>query len=283
MQENEPTPIDPESINPGGLTLLGQGRTAEVYVLREQFVLKLFRPNFPKVAIENEYLICRSIGSVIDIPRAHQLLTIAGRDAIIFDLVKGISGFKYLLRNPWSIESFAKEFAGIQAKIHSMTAPEETPELKTILTRNVNLHDLLSATAKARILENISTLPDGRALCHGDFHPDNLLISKGKSFVLDWMTATKGNPLADVARTSVLLKWAEPGPGAPPMVKVFLQGLRRRFHRQYLSEYLRLTGAHEEAVAKWELPVMAARLMEWLPESELQVLVTNIHDKLNRL
>jgi hypothetical protein len=72
-------------------------------------------------------------------------------------------------------------------------------------------------------------------------------------------------------------------PGVPPAIKVLLGGIRRRFHRHYIGEYLRLTGASQEKVDEWELPVLAARLMEWLPESEKQVLIARIHEKLNRL
>jgi hypothetical protein len=96
------------------------------------------------------------------------------------------------------------------------------------------------------------------------------------------MTATRGNPLADVARTSVLLKWAEPGPGTPALIKILLGSIRRKFHGHYLSEYLKLTGARQADVEAWELPMLAARLMEWLPASEKRVLVTIVNEKLKR-
>jgi aminoglycoside phosphotransferase (APT) family kinase protein len=283
MQSADSNIVAPESLDLKQLTLLGQGRTAEVFLFRDRFVIKVFRPNFPQQAIDNEYLVCRSIGSAVDIPKAHQRLMVAGREAIIFDLVKGDSGFKHLFRNPWSIVGFAREFAAIHVKIHSTSVPDEVPELKSILIRNINRHDHLPREMKAEIIEYLNRLSGGTKLCHGDFHPENILISGGRPFVLDWMTATRGNPLADVARTSVLLKWAEPGPGTPSLVKVLLNGIRRKFHRHYLSEYLRLTGVKQDEIDEWELPVLAARLMEWLPPSEKQVLVENIREKLKRL
>ena len=283
MHDTESLDFSPDSIDLQELEPLGQGRTAEVFLFRDRFVIKVFRPNFPKQAIDNEYLVCRSIGTVVDIPKAHERLILAGRDAIIFDFIKGDSGFRHLIRNPWSIVGFAQEFAAIHARIHSTSVPNEVPEQKSILLRNINLHDHLSSETKAKIIEQLNHLPGGDKLCHGDFHPENILISAGKPFVMDWMTATRGNPLADVARTSVLLKWAEPGPGTPSMLRLLLSGMRRKFHRHYLSEYLRLTGASQDAVEEWELPVLAARLMEWLPESEKQVLITIIQEKLKRL
>ena len=283
MHDTELLDFPPDFIDLQELEPLGQGRTAEVFLFRDRFVIKVFRPNFPKQAIDNEYLVCRSIGLAVDIPKAHQRLIVAGRDAIIFDFIKGDSGFRHLIRNPWSIEGFAQEFAAIHAKIHSTSVPDEVPELKSILVRNINLHDHLTSETKTEIIRYLDRLPGGNKLCHGDFHPENILMSKGKPFVLDWMTATRGNPLADVARTSVLLKWAELGPGTPSMLKPLLSGIRRKFHRHYLGEYLRLTGASQDAVEEWELPVLAARLMEWLPESEKQVLITIIQEKLKRL
>jgi aminoglycoside phosphotransferase (APT) family kinase protein len=283
MRDTESLDFSPDSIDLQELKLLGQGRTAEVFLLGDRFVVKVFRPNFPKQAIDNEYLVCRSIGSVVDIPKAYQRLVVAGRDAIIFDLIKGESGFRHLFRNPWSIAGFAREFAAIHARIHSTSVPDDVPELKSILVRNINLHDHLTTDTKTKIIKYLASLPGGNKLCHGDFHPENILISGGKPFVLDWMTATRGNPLADVARTSILLKWAEPGPGIPSVIKILLSSIRREFHRQYLSEYQRLTGARQDAIEDWELPVLAARLMEWLPESEKRVLVAIVNEKLKRL
>ncbi|MCX6143729.1 MAG: aminoglycoside phosphotransferase family protein [Ignavibacteriales bacterium] len=213
MQTADSNIVAPESLDLKQLALLGQGRTADVFLFRDRFVIKVFRPNFPKQAIDNEYLVCRSIGSVVDIPKAYQRLVVAGRDAIIFDFTKGESGFRHLFRNPWNITGFAREFAAIHARIHLTSVPDEVPELKSILVRNINLHDHLTTETKTKIIKYLDRLPGGNKLCHGDFHPENILMGGGKPFVLDWMTATRGNPLADVARTSILLKWA---PGLLP-------------------------------------------------------------------
>ena len=50
-------------------------------------------------------------------------------------------------------------------------------------------------------MERLAGLPDGDQLCHGDFRPDNLVLTASGPVVLDWMTATRGVPVADVVRT----------------------------------------------------------------------------------
>lgn len=263
--------------------MLGQGRTADVFLYGGKYVVKLFRPSFPKPAIDNEYLVSSTIGSLIDIPRAHARVVIGGRDAIVFDMIKGESGFKHLLLNPWSVKSFARQFAALHVKIHAISAPDQIPGLNAILIRNMTMHDLLPQDEKAKIIRYLNALPDGNMLCHGDYHPDNILLQEARPFVIDWMTAARGNPLADAARTSVLLKWAQPGPGTPGFFKVLLAAIRIRFFEYYIRHYLKLTGVRREDIERWELPVMAARLMEWIPKEEKDLLISGIHNKLETI
>lgn len=42
---------------------------------------------------------------------------------------------------------------------------------------------------------------DGDSLCHGDFHPGNILLSNGHTMVIDFMNVYHGDFLYDVART----------------------------------------------------------------------------------
>jgi hypothetical protein len=272
-----------DSIDLAGAKMLGQGRTADVFAYGEKYVVKLFRPSFPKPAIDNEYLVSSTIGSLIDIPRAHARVIIGGREAIVFDLIKGESGFRHLLLNPWSVKHFSRQFSALHVRMHAISVPDQIPQLNAILIRNMTMHELLSSDVKAKIIRYIAALPDGNVLCHGDFHPDNILLRRGKPFVLDWMTAARGNPLADVARTSVLLKWAQPGPGTPALFKVLLAGIRTRFFEHYIRHYLELTGAQREDIERWELPVMAARLMEWIPKEEKEVLISCIQMKIKTI
>ena len=36
------------------------------------------------------------------------------------------------------------------------------------------------------ILRLFDTLPEGNRVCHGDFHPGNLLTCRGQTYVIDW-------------------------------------------------------------------------------------------------
>lgn len=56
-----------------------------------------------------------------------------------------------------------------------------------------------------KLLEFIHSYNE-ESLCHGDFHPENIMVEKeGNYRVIDWIDAYNGPPLSDVARTYYLL------------------------------------------------------------------------------
>lgn len=58
---------------------------------------------------------------------------------------------------------------------------------KDTLRYNIAGAPLLSDEEKSLILNYLETLPEGTHLCHGDFHPGNVLMDE-QLWVIDWMT-----------------------------------------------------------------------------------------------
>ena len=52
----------------------------------------------------------------------------------------------------------------------------------------------LSASQRRQVLDRLAACPDGRALCHMDFHPDQVLLDARGDVVVDWLTAARGDP-----------------------------------------------------------------------------------------
>ena len=49
-------------------------------------------------------------------------------------------------------------------------------------------------------------MPEGDRLCHGDFHPINVLGEVSRPVVIDWPDACRGDPAADLCRSYLLLR-----------------------------------------------------------------------------
>lgn len=105
---------------------------------------------------------------------------------------------------------------------------------------------------------------EGTAICHGDFHPGNVLASPQGETVIDWIDATRGNALADVARASILALGAVATTQTSGVEKLFV----RLFHTIYLRRYFVLSPGGREEYGRWLPIVAAARLSENIPELE---------------
>jgi aminoglycoside phosphotransferase (APT) family kinase protein len=113
----------------------------------------------------------------------------------------------------------------------------------------------------------LETLPDGSQMCHGDFHPGNVILTEFGPVVIDWMMATRGHPAADIARTRLLILF-EDLPSRGIKHHIHLLG-RYIFYQTYLKTY-RQVDPEVVALSDLYMPVQsAARLNEDIrPERE---------------
>ena len=102
-------------------------------------------------------------------------------------------------RKPWKLFTYARLLAGLQAQMHERIFDADVPTQRQRLQYEINQADILPASLKNSLLKVMDSLPEDDRLCHGDFHPDNIMISGNDAIVIDWIDASRGNPLADVA------------------------------------------------------------------------------------
>ncbi|MEI7028179.1 aminoglycoside phosphotransferase family protein [Paenibacillus sp. y28] len=181
--------------------------------------------------------------------------------------------------------SLTRAFADLHYHIHQyeldMKLTDNAPvqKQKTVLAQNIQRAPQLSDKVKKEIIDYLDGLPDGSCLCHGDFHPDNVLIGE-QNWVIDWMTATVGNPAGDVARTLLLFRFGTLPDGAPKSVTDALERMRNTMNEVYLEQYLAYSGLPFSAINEGMLPVAAARLSEWISDEEKALLLPLISDRL---
>lgn len=262
--------------------LIGQGRTAEIFEWGEDKILKLFRPGISKKLSEAEYKASLGINKkIISSPKVYDFIEIDSRSGIIYERINGTPMLKVMSSKPWKLSIEAHRLAQLHKSIQQKV-DFELPKYTDRLKSSISEVDLLSNDLKQKLYNYIDTLPDDNILCHGDFHPDNILITKDNAIIIDWMTAAKGNPLADVARTSVMLKFGNV-PGKSRIEKKFIDLFRKKLYLEYIKEYINISKVNINQIKKWELPIAAARLIEWLPESEKKALLNFVTSELNML
>ena len=246
---------------------IAHGRTADVYDWDEKHILKLFHNSFELPNIEYEFRIAQAVhSSGVKAPAVKELIQFQGRNGLIYERVAGKSMLEVFQRKPWMVFKFSRISARLHAQMHDcIFNPADIPTQRKRLENKINHADALSASLKTSLLNTLQSLPEGDRVCHGDFHPANVLMSGEDANVIDWMDASRGNPLADVARTSIIaLGEAE----SAETLNLFLKSFVKMFHSLYLRHYFRLRPGGEDEYRRW-LPIVAgARLSENIPELE---------------
>jgi aminoglycoside phosphotransferase (APT) family kinase protein len=256
------------------------GRTAEILAYTPRKVLKLFKADLPEDLIEAEYRIGKEVYALgVPCPEPSEILAYGERRGIVYDRLDGITMFRSIYLQPLTLEDNARKFASLHLDLHRRSA-KNLPEQKERLADRIEEAPLLTRTEKDAILKHLASLPGGNKLCHGDYHPDNILLGQQAEWVIDWMTGTQGNPAGDVARTHLLLKLGRLPEETPQDVKQGISRIRIQLLDTYLREYMDGSEVSMKDVNDWLPPYAAARLCEWIPEEEKRDLLKIIRAKL---
>ena len=241
---------------------IAEGRTAEVFAWGDSQILKLFRSWCPASLAEQEANAAQAVQRTgLSVPSVAGLIEVDGRPGIVFERITGSSMFREFPSRPWKLIHYARLLAELHTSMHTHQV-SGLPSLRQRLERRIR-SVTLSTRIKDATLSALDRLPDGHALCHGDFHPGNILMTSRGPVIVDWLDAAQGNPLADVARTSLLARVAELPPGTAR--RWVFQSARTLFHRIYLRRYLERHRASRGELDAWLLPVAVARVSEDIP------------------
>ncbi len=260
---------------------IATGRTAEIYTWDKDHILKLFRAWMPASAAAYEARIARTVyetGSRV--PAVGDVVEIAGRTGIVYERVEGVSMMTTLGRQPWRLPHFARCLADLHAEMHTHRAVA-LPSQKERLIQKIEGADPLPKHLKVKALTTLAVLPTDDKLCHGDFHPDNVLITANGPIIIDWVDATQGHPMADLARTSLLLSAGAVPPETSRPIRWLLSTIRRLFHSTYLKRYLQSCPCNHQELETWQPVVAAARLSENI-DAEIEQLIARVKAGLSK-
>lgn len=265
------SPDDPWPIRLG--ELVGTGRTAEVFDLGNGRILKLFRSSYEREVVLREKATTERIGhtglpcpAVFPADSEDGLIEIDGRYGIIFERIVGRSMLHEMASRPWRIAEFTRAFADLHHRLHRTDVsglPRQRTRLAHLIAQGAKT---LPSSLTERVLAALANEPDGTAVCHGDLHPDNVLLTGDGPRIIDWEPSGQGCPAADVAWTVLLLRHGGIPPNTPWGVRMATGFLRRIFLSIYLREIVRKGSITRDDLRRWLPIVAAARLGDGIPE-----------------
>jgi Ser/Thr protein kinase RdoA (MazF antagonist) len=254
------------------LTKIAEGREAEMFAWEDGKVLRLLRRGFNPGPLDVEV---RALGLAyqcgVPVPKPGKRVDVDGRSGVLLERIDGTDLLTELGRAPWTVVRSARMCGAVHAQMHACRVEEgHLSELKQRLDRQLG-SSLVPPDLAVLARECLQALPDGDVLCHGDFHPANVMRRPSGPVVIDWPNAMRGAPEADVARTLLLLGAGEPQ-SYTAMMRILTKIGRGLFIWLYVGSYKRVRPLDKKEVRRWALPVTVARLAEDIQEERERLL-----------
>jgi aminoglycoside phosphotransferase (APT) family kinase protein len=189
---------------------LARGRDADVYALGGGRVVRRYRRPGPTDRERRVMAHARAHG--YPVPQVYEWTA----TDMVMDHLDGPSMLADLARRPWRLARHARTLADLHRRLHAIPAPADLP----------------------------APLGDGDRLVHLDLHPANVILTPSGPMVIDWPNAGRGDGLADVATTWVILRTSRlEGRVAQRLVaaagqQLFAAAFLARFDRRQVLEHL---------------------------------------------
>jgi aminoglycoside phosphotransferase (APT) family kinase protein len=218
-----------------GRVRIGEGREADIFALDKGRVLRLLRRSSDPKRVEREATAMRAAADGgVDVPNVYGTTMVDGRAGLIMDRVDGPDLIALTGKRPWTVPRIARIVGRAQARMHEVVAPDDLPNLRQLVRWKIETASELPAELADFALKKLDALPDGDRLCHGDFHPGNVLVGRDGPAVIDWTDASRGDPAADLARTRLLLRQGAVPEPMPALIRYMQAFGRGAFFRLYL-------------------------------------------------
>ncbi len=185
-----------------------------------------------------------------------------GLPAQIAERAPGTTMLDAMAASPRRAPALMRRLAALHAQLHEL--PVETwpvpgargvtaPRKLALVRTRVERGDAEIGRTLGRVEQALAVLePAPDVVCHGDFHPLNVVVDgAGDAVVVDWTDATLDDRHSDVGRTVALLRSAAVA-GGSPIERVLLAVIGPVLAFVYLRAYGRLLPVDRDRLRRWE-------------------------------
>jgi aminoglycoside phosphotransferase (APT) family kinase protein len=251
------------------LTLLARGGQSDIYALGEDRIIRVPRRSQDHERIRYEYDVYRQLdGSGLDVPRAYELVEIRGSPCIVMQRITGLTMTDEIKRRPFSLKEAARELAALHLAVLATRGGDAVVKAADKARFCITASASFSPEEKATLTGLVSSLPEGSALCHGDFHPGNIMRDRGRTWIIDWSAASRGDPVSDIAHTYLLLSTVPRVPGISGPENAVRKLLAGWMARAYLKEMALLRPFDRSLLHRWLVIKAAERTWYGLPDEK---------------
>jgi aminoglycoside phosphotransferase (APT) family kinase protein len=248
--------------------LVARGTRSSILAYGRGAVAKVPHPSTPAGWIESEAEYAdaaRAVGAPV--PRLLGIEQIDGRPASLWERIRGISMWERVIAEPGLSTEIGRMLADVQRALFELVPPVTLPRLRDRLVSKIRSAATTVDPTLIRALELMPASKGPPRLCHGDLHPSNVILSDHGPVIVDWFDASRGDAVADVARTLLTLL------GDGSMAPLHLPGSDRRtlaaLTGAYLDSAREALSIDDPVLERWQAVEAVARLAEGVPRAAL--------------
>jgi aminoglycoside phosphotransferase (APT) family kinase protein len=248
--------------------LVARGTRSSVFAYGRGAVVKVPVPSTPEgwIQYEARYAEAARVAGA-PAPRLLGLEQIDGRTASVWERAEGTSMWQLVVDRPDQSAALGRLLADVQQALFVLVPPVTLPRQRDRLVSKIRRTAATVDASLARALALIPPQVGTPRLCHGDLHPSNVILGREGPMIVDWFDASRGDPIADIARSSLTLlsDGASPPahlPGADPAtLRVLTDAYLAR-----LREYLDID---DDLLARWQAVSAVGRMAEGVSREAL--------------
>lgn len=248
--------------------VVAHGSRSWVHAYGHGAVAKVPKPTTPDswIVFEAEYAeAARAVGAPA--PSLLGIEKISGRQASVWERAGGVSMWQHVVERPDRSAEMGRLLAEVQLALFELVPPVTLPAQRDRLTSKIRWS---AANVDAALAAALTLLPAEAGtprLCHGDLHPSNVILSDDGPTIVDWFDASRGDRVADVARS--LLTLLGDGATAPSHLPGSDTGTLGALTDAYLLRLREGLDIGPDSLSRWQAINAAARLAEGVPRSPL--------------
>lgn len=252
---------------------IAEGREAEILSWGDGRVLRLYRDPAAAAQADREMQALAAVRSVLSlVPTPYERIEWQGRPGIVMQRVDGRDALTEISRQPWRLAELSALTGRVHAELNRIAAPAALPSLRAELGERIGRDAAIPERLRAPALETLAGLPDGTALCHGDFQVANVLLSPGGPVVIDWGYATRGDADGDFARSLLMTRLGSLPPGTPRLIRWGRHLGTGLFRLVYQRAYRQGRSHDPVRTRRWQLVRAVERLADRIPEERGRLL-----------
>jgi aminoglycoside phosphotransferase (APT) family kinase protein len=251
--------------------VVARGSRSLVHAYGRGAVIKVPKPSTPDSWIHSEAQYVEAVRAVgAPAPSLLGIEQVFGRPASVWERVDGPSLWQQVVDTPERSADVGRRLADVQLALFELVPPVTLPDQRDRLISKIRWSAANMDASLGMALELLPPRVGTPRLCHGDLHPSNVIVSREGPVLVDWFDASRGDRVADVARSLLTLLAngaTTPShlPGSDPATLAVLT-------QAYLSRLQESLDISPDLLAHWQAINAAGRLAEGVaPEPLLEV------------